>query len=172
MILLRTSGTPRCFSHSVYVITSFLNTSTWTLIWDVVTSHRPSHFYLLEWTHYWIWQKNLSSVCFCLLPTDVSWDSIFFFCSCRVIALAYFFGKLAPVIAIMDAISLLLSAMDNSLLHASVNYPVDKIEEQITFSLSHACLYLAESDDEWDDKSDSANTFNISCRGRGYIPSL
>ena len=28
MILLRTSGTPRCFPHSVYIITSFLCTST------------------------------------------------------------------------------------------------------------------------------------------------
>ena len=47
MIILRTSGTPRWFSHCVYVITSFLHMSTWTLIWDVVTSYLPSHCYLL-----------------------------------------------------------------------------------------------------------------------------
>ena len=48
MILLRTSGTLRCFPHYVYVITSFLHTSTWTIIWDVVTSHCPSHRYSLS----------------------------------------------------------------------------------------------------------------------------
>ena len=48
----------------------------------------------------------LSSVCFSLLPTDVAWDNIFLFCSCQVIALAYCFGKIAPVTAIMDAIYL------------------------------------------------------------------
>ena len=47
MIFLRTSGTTRWFPHSVYVITSFLRTSTWTLIWDLVTSQRPSHCYSL-----------------------------------------------------------------------------------------------------------------------------
>ena len=48
----------------------------------------------------------LSSVCVCLLPTDVALDNMFFFCSRRVIALAYIFGKMAPVTAIMDAIYL------------------------------------------------------------------
>ena len=38
--------------------------------------------------------------------------------------------------------------MDNALLHASVHYPVDKIKERINFALSHARLYLAESDDD------------------------
>ena len=52
-----------------------------------------------------------------------------------------FFLEMAPVTAIMDAISLLLSAMDNSLLHASGNSSVYKIEEMITFSLSRARLY-------------------------------
>ena len=47
MILLRTSGTPMWFTHSVYIITSFLCKSTWTLIWDLVTSQRPSHCYSL-----------------------------------------------------------------------------------------------------------------------------
>ena len=32
--------------------------------------------------------------------------TIFFFCSCRVITLAYRFGKMVPVTAIMDEISL------------------------------------------------------------------
>ena len=48
----------------------------------------------------------------------------------------------------MGAIYLLFSAMDNALLHASVHYPADKIEERVTFAFIHACLYLAESDDE------------------------
>ena len=53
--------------------------------------------------------------------------------------------------------------MDNSLLHASVHSPADKIEERVTFALSHARLYLSESDDEQDDKSAAANIVNISC---------
>ena len=48
----------------------------------------------------------------------------------------------------MGAISLLFSAMDNGLLHASVHYPEDKIEYWITLDFIHARLYLAESDDE------------------------
>ena len=47
----------------------------------------------------------LSSVCFNLFPIDVACDNIFFFCLCRVITLAYSFGKMVPVTAIMDAIS-------------------------------------------------------------------
>ena len=47
MIILCTSRTTRCFSHYIYAITSFLRTSNWTLIWDVVTSQRPSHCYSL-----------------------------------------------------------------------------------------------------------------------------
>ena len=90
----------------------------------------------------------LSSDGFLLFPTDVAWDNICFFCSCRVIALAYCFGKMAPVTATMDAISLLFSETDNDLLHASVHYPGDKTEERIIFTLIHARLYLAESDDE------------------------
>ena len=39
----------------------------------------------------------LSSVCFSLLTTDVAWDNIVLFFSCLVIALAYLFGKMAPV---------------------------------------------------------------------------
>ena len=38
--------------------------------------------------------------------------------------------------------------MDNSLLHAFGHYPADKIEQLITFTLSHTRLYLAESDGE------------------------
>ena len=55
--------------------------------------------------------------------------------------------------------------MDNALLHASGYSPAGKINERITFALSHAHLYLADSDDEWDDKSAAANTFDISCGG-------
>ena len=65
----------------------------------------------------------------------------------------------------MDAIYLWFSAMDNALLHAFGNYPADKIEERITFTLIHACLYLAESDDEWYEKSVAVNTLDISCGG-------
>ena len=86
----------------------------------------------------------LSYVCFHLLPTDVAWDNIFFFYSCRVIALAYIFGKMAPVTAITYVIYLQFSAMDNSLLHAYGHYPADKIEERINFVLSYAHLYLFE----------------------------
>ena len=89
---------------------------------------------------------------------------IFFF-SYRVIALAYCFGKMAPVTAIMYAISLCSGKMDNALLHASVHSPEDKIRERITLNFSHARLYLSESDDERDDKSLATNTFDISCGG-------
>ena len=47
----------------------------------------------------------LSSVCFLLFPTDVACDNIVFG-SCRVVTLAYRFGKMVPVTAIMDEISL------------------------------------------------------------------
>ena len=36
----------------------------------------------------------------------------------------------------------------------------------------HERLYLSESDDEWDDKSATANTFDISCGGGGSRSSL
>ena len=62
--------------------------------------------------------------------------------------------------------------METYLLHASELSPVDKIEERITFALCHARLYLAESDDEQDDKYAAENTFDISCGGVGYISSL
>ena len=78
-----------------------------------------------------------------------------------------FFGKMAPVTAIKGAISLRLSAMDNALLHATGNYPTDKMEERINFSLSNARLYLDESYDERDNKSAYANTFDISCGDGG-----
>ena len=96
----------------------------------------------------------------------------FFFCSCWLIALAYCFGKMAPVIAIMGLIYLLFSAMDNALIHVSGHYPADKIEERIPFALSNTHLYLAESDDERDDNYATANIFDISCSCGGYISSL
>ena len=102
---------------------------------------------------------------FSLLLTDVAWDNIFLFCSCRVTSLAYVFGKMAPVTAKIDAISLWFSTMDNALLHESGHSLAYKIEERITFALSHACLYLSESDDKRDDKPDAANTFDIPCGG-------
>ena len=58
--------------------------------------------------------------------------------------------------------------MDNSLFNASGHSPADKTEEQITFALIYARLYLAESDDERDDKSAAANIF-VSCSSGGYI---
>ena len=72
----------------------------------------------------------------------------------------------------MGSIYLWLGVMYNSILHAYGNYPADKIEERITFALCHVCLYLAESDDDWDDKSATANIFDISCGVGGYSSSL
>ena len=46
--------------------------------------------------------------------------------------------------------------MDNYLLHSYGHSPTDKIKERITFALRHTRLYLAESDDERDDKSAAA----------------
>ena len=57
--------------------------------------------------------------------------------------------------------------MDNDLLNASVHPPADKIEERITFALSYARLYLAESYDEQDNRSATENTLYISCGGGG-----
>ena len=72
----------------------------------------------------------------------------------------------------MGKISLWFNEMDNDLLHESGHYPVDKIEGRINFSLIHARLYLAESEDEWDEKSGAANTLNISCGDGVYRYSL
>ena len=55
--------------------------------------------------------------------------------------------------------------MDNSILHVSGHPPEDKTEERIPSALSHALLYLSESDDEQDNKSATSNTFNISYGG-------
>ena len=125
-----------------------------------------------NWHNIWYDKKILSSVCFCLFPIYVACENIVFFCSCRIITLAYCFGKMVPVTAIMDAVSLWFSAMENSLLHASGLSPEDKIEERIPFALCHARLYLTESYDYWDDKSAAANTFDISCGGKGSISLL
>ena len=48
----------------------------------------------------------LSTVFNCLVTTDVAWYNIVFFCSWRVTAFAYLFGKVAPVTAVMDAMYL------------------------------------------------------------------
>ena len=48
----------------------------------------------------------------------------------------------------MGTIFLLFFAMDNALMHTYVHSLADKIEEWITFALSHTRLYFAESDDE------------------------
>ena len=115
----------------------------------------------------------LSSICFSLLPTDVAWYNIFLFCSCRVIALAFFLEKWCRSPTIRGGGGyLLFGSMDNALLHAPGHSPADKIEERITFALSYARLYLAESDDERDENSAAANTFYISCGGGGYSYSL
>ena len=34
-------------------------------------------FIMTQWTQYWIWKKKISSNCFILLPTDVSWNSFY-----------------------------------------------------------------------------------------------
>ena len=95
-----------------------------------------------------------------------------FFSSFKVILLAYFFGKMAPVTAITYAIYLWSSTIYNALLHASGHFQYYKIEEQINFALSDARLYLSESYDELDEKSAAANTFDISCGGGGSRSSL
>ena len=95
----------------------------------------------------------------------------FFLCSCQVNVLG-FFWKMAPVTAIMGVIYSWFNSMDNYLLHASGHSPADKIENQINFDLIHARLYLAESDDERDEKSSAVNTFNISCGDGGSSSSL
>ena len=79
---------------------------------------------------------------------------------------------MAPVTAIMDAISLWFSAIENAQLRVSGLSPEYKIEEQIPFALCHARLYLTESYDDWDDKSAAANTFDVSCGGGGSRSSL
>ena len=72
---------------------------------------------------------------------------------------------MAPIAAIMDAIYLWFGATYNDLIHMSGHLPAYKIEEQINFALSHACLYLSESDDEQDEKSAAENTSDISYGG-------
>ena len=62
--------------------------------------------------------------------------------------------------------------MYNSLLHAFRHSSADKIEDWITFALIRARLYLAESDNERDNKSAAVNTFDISCGDGGYSSSL
>ena len=81
----------------------------------------------------------LYSVCFSLLPTDASWNHIYIYFSCQVIALAYCFGKMAPATKHNGGNLFMICAIDNDLLHASGNSPVDKIEERINFALIHAC---------------------------------
>ena len=62
--------------------------------------------------------------------------------------------------------------MDNALLHAYGHSPADKIEYRITFALIYACLYLAESYDEQDNKSAAVNKFDRSCGDGGSSSSL
>ena len=62
--------------------------------------------------------------------------------------------------------------MDNALLHFSGHSSANKIEDWITFTLIHARLYLDESDNEQDNKSAAANTFDISCGYGGSSSSI
>ena len=57
--------------------------------------------------------------------------------------------------------------MDNNLLNAYGHSQSDKIEEHITFALSHARSYLAGSGDEQYNKSSAAKTLYISCGSGG-----
>ena len=59
--------------------------------------------------------------------------------------------------------------MYNALLHASGISPEDKIEEQIHFALCHSRLYLTESDDERDNKSDAEKKLDICYGGGGSV---
>ena len=96
----------------------------------------------------------------------------FLFCSCQLIALAYFFAKWRRSPTIMGSIYSWFGAMDNALLHTYGHSRSNTREEQITFTLSLARLYLSESDDEQDDKSDSSNKLYISCGGGRSSTSL
>ena len=62
--------------------------------------------------------------------------------------------------------------MDNALLNMSGNFPADKTEEQITSALSHAHVYLTESDDERHNNYAAANKLYKSCDGRGSSSSI
>ena len=62
--------------------------------------------------------------------------------------------------------------MDNALLYASGHSPSDKIQERVTFALIYARLYLAESDDEQEEKSAAVNTLYISYGDGGSSSSL
>ena len=60
----------------------------WTSFWSSFFDSDDTIYTILDMK-----KVFLSSVCFCLLTTDVAWENIFFFCSCRVISLAYFLEK-------------------------------------------------------------------------------
>ena len=89
---------------------------------------------------------------------------LFWFLSGNCIGV-FLLGKQHGSPTIMGAISLCFGTMSNALLLASVHSTADKIEERITFALSHAGLYLSESDDERDGNYAAAKTFDISCGG-------
>ena len=126
---------------------------------------------MTQWTQYCI-KKVFFLLFFFIYYWLMLYGTIFFFCSCRVIALPYFYGKMAPFTAILDAISPWFSAMYNYLLRVSGVYPADKIEERITFALSYARLYLSESYDHWDNNFVAVNAFDISCGGGGSLFSI
>ena len=83
-----------------------------------------------------------------------------------------FFGKMAPVTNHDGGTYLLFGAMDNDLMHESGHSQADRIEDWVIFALSHVRLYLAESDDELDDKSAAVNTLYISYGDGGSSSSL
>ena len=118
------------FVEAVFCWRYALDLLRWSKLWIALTSFWSVSFdvYYTMDTILDTTKVFLSSFCFLLFLRDVACEKMFFFCSCRVITLEYYFGKMVPVTAIMDAISLWFSAMDNALLHASGLSPEDKIE--------------------------------------------
>ena len=126
----------------------------------------------MTWTSFWCYffdgDDNLDTI------LDMTKDFLFLFITDSCCMGQYFFllfmsgncigksfWKNGACTAKLCEISSWFSLMDNALVHASGNFPADKIWERITFALSHACICLAESDDERDKKSAAANTFDI-----------
>ena len=98
-----------CWHYAIDLLNWSKSSIELTLLWSVFFDVGVTIDTILDMT-----KKFPSSVCFCLFPIDVACDNTSFFCLCRVITLAYRFGKMVPVTAIMDAISLWFSACSRS----------------------------------------------------------
>ena len=120
---------------------------------------------MTQWTQYYIWKFYFCHPFVLVYYRLILHRTFFYFVHVRQLHWHIVLEKMAPVTAIMDAISLWFGEIDNALLYASGHSPADKIEEQISFALSHARLYLSESEDERNDKSFDTNIFDKYCGG-------